>query len=138
MVGLDTSAFIYHLEGASPYAECTSSVFDELACGSFRGVTSVLTLMELSVKPLQMGRSDVADEYEVLLVNFPNLLIVDLNRDTVRSAAELRANYRLWPADALQIAACPEAGATAFLTNDRVLRRVAELEVVLLEDLLLR
>lgn len=134
MVGLDTSPFIYHIEGTTAYAECTHLVFEELARGSFRGVTSVLTLMELSVKPLQLGRPDVADEYEVLLVNFPNLSIIDLNRDTARKAAELRANYRVRPADALQLSACLEAGATAFLTNDRALKRVADLEVVLLDD----
>ncbi len=134
LVGLDTPPFIYHLEGKSPYVEHTGSLFDELARDSFRGVTSVLTLMEISVKPLQMARSDIADEYEVLLVNFPNLAIVDLDRMTVRKAAELRANYRLRSADALQLAACLRAGATAFVTNDHALGRVTELEVVLLED----
>ncbi|MDO8669829.1 MAG: type II toxin-antitoxin system VapC family toxin [Dehalococcoidia bacterium] len=134
VVGLDTSPFIYHLEGSSPYAQCSSSLFDDLARGSFRGVTSVITLMEISVKPLQMARPDIADEYEVLLVNFPNLSILDLDRGTVRKAAELRAIHRIRAADALQIAACLRAGATAFVTNDRALKRVTELDVVLLED----
>ncbi|MBI2863247.1 MAG: type II toxin-antitoxin system VapC family toxin [Chloroflexi bacterium] len=134
LVGIDTAPFIYHLEGKSPYADCTSSLFDELARGSFDAVTSVLTLMELAVKPLQMARPEVADEYEVLLVNFPNLRIVDLNRSAARQAAELRAKYRLRSADALQLAACLRAGATAFVTNDRALRQVMELEVVLLGD----
>jgi predicted nucleic acid-binding protein len=51
-----------------------------------------------------------------------------------RCAAELRASYRLRPADALQVAACLVYGATAFLTNDRDLRRIGDLQVLLLED----
>jgi predicted nucleic acid-binding protein len=37
--------------------------------------------------------------------------------------------------DALQIAACLAHGAEAFVTNDRRLRRVTEIEVKVLEDL---
>ncbi|MBI2848711.1 MAG: type II toxin-antitoxin system VapC family toxin [Chloroflexi bacterium] len=133
-IGLDTSVFIYHLEGASRYAPCAGVVFDELARGGFKGVSSVLTLMELVVKPLQLGRPDVADEYEVLVANYPHLVIAEINRPTVRRAAGLRARHGLRPADALQVAACLEHGATAFLTNDRDLRRITETQVVLLED----
>ncbi|MDO8692306.1 MAG: type II toxin-antitoxin system VapC family toxin [Dehalococcoidia bacterium] len=133
-IGLDTSVFIYHLEGVSRYEACTGVVFDELATGGFEGVSSVLTLMELAVRPLQLGRPDVANEYEVLVGNFPNLTITEIGRPTVRRAAELRARYGLRPADALQVAACLEHGATAFLTNDRDLRRVKEMQVILLED----
>lgn len=134
LIGLDTSVFIYHLEGVSRYAACAGVVFDELATGGFEGVSSVLTLMELAVRPLQLGRPEVADEYEVLLANYPHLTIAEIDRRTVRRAAELRARHGLRPADALQVAACLEHGATAFLTNDRDLRRVTETQVILLDD----
>jgi predicted nucleic acid-binding protein len=134
-VGLDTSPFIYHIEGVSLYATTVDIVFDELIRGTFAGVTSVLTLMELTVKPLQLGFRDVADEYEMVLSTYPSLTIVGFDQATARRAAELRAIYRLRPADALQVAACLQGGATAFLTNDRGLRRVTEeIHVLLLED----
>lgn len=94
----------------------------------------MLTLMEIAVKPLRLGRPDVAEEYEALLVSFPNLFIADLDRATMRVAADLRANHRLRPADAVQVAACIRRGATAFVTNDAGLRRVGEIQVLLLED----
>jgi predicted nucleic acid-binding protein len=50
-------------------------------------------------------------------------------------AAELRARYRLKLADALQLALALQAGCEAFLTNDLALRRVAELRVLVLDDL---
>jgi predicted nucleic acid-binding protein len=128
--------FIYHIEGHSRLAEPAGIVLDELARGAFVGVTSVLTLMEIAVRPLQVGRPDVAEEYELLLTTYPNLVVAAIDRRTARRAAELRATHRLRPADALQIAACLQQGATAFLTNDRELRRVGELHVFVLEDFL--
>jgi predicted nucleic acid-binding protein len=94
----------------------------------------VLTLMEIAVKPLQLGRPEVADEYDVLLATYPHLTVADIDRPIARRAAELRASYRLRPADAVQVGTCLHHGATAFLTNDRGLRRVGELELLLLDD----
>ena len=133
-IGVDTPIFIYHFEGTTHLAGLAGVALDELAGGAFTGVTSVLTLMEIAVKPLQMGRPDVAEEYEVLLANYPNLVIAAIDRPTARRAAELRAEYRLRPADALQVAACLEQGATAFLSNDRELRRITDLQVWMLAD----
>ncbi len=133
-IGLDTSVFIYHIEERGPFAEAAGVAMDELANGAFVGVTSVLTLMEIAVRPLQLGRSDVAEEYEVLLANYPNLEVAAIDRPTARRAAELRARHRLRPADALQVAASLEHRATAFLTNDRDLRRVSEVDILLLAD----
>jgi predicted nucleic acid-binding protein len=133
-IGVDTPVFIYHIEGTTHLAGLAGVAMDELAGGAFTGVISVLTLMEIAVKLLQMRRPDVAEEYEVLLANYPNLAIAALDRPTARRAAELRAEYRLRPADALQVAACLEQGATAFLSNDRELRRITHLQVWMLDD----
>lgn len=133
-LGLDTSVFIYHIEGSARFAAPAGVALDELASGAFTGVTSILTLMEIAIKPLQIGRPDVAEEYEVLLANHPNLAVTAIDRPIAHRAAELRARHRLRPADALQVAACLEQGATAFLTNDRELRRITELQILILED----
>lgn len=133
-MGLDTAVFIYHIEGSPRFAGPAGIVFAELNRGTFQGLTSVLTLMELAVKPLQLGRQDIADEYEVVLAAYPHLRVVPLDRGTARRAAELRASSRLRPADVFQVAACLQHRATAFVTNDRDLRRVTGLQVILLED----
>lgn len=75
-------------------------------------------------------------DYARAISSYPHLLIVGLDRASARRAAELRAAHRLRPADALQVGACLEHGATALLTNDRGLRRVSELKVLLLDDFL--
>lgn len=134
LVGVDTSIFIYYLEGVRDYAELVEPVFDEIEAGSFGGVTSIVTLLELAVRPIQIGRPDIADEYEARLTIFPNLSIREFSQHTMRQAATLRARYQLRTPDAMQVAACLEGGATAFLTNDIRLRRVTELKVIILND----
>jgi predicted nucleic acid-binding protein len=134
MVGFDTSIFIYHIEEVPRYSTAAAEAFDSLANGSILGVTSMLTLMEIVVRPLQMGRPEIADRYGVLLNAFPHLIIPNLDQFTARQAAEFRAAYGLKPAGALQVAACVQQGATAFLTNDKMLRRLVEVETLLLDD----
>lgn len=133
-VGIDTPVFIYQFEADTPVAVAAGIALDELAAGRFLGVTSPITLMEILVQPLRMARQEVADTYELLLLRFPNLRVQTIDAATARVAAELRARHRIRPADALQIAASLQAGATAFLTNDHELRRVNELQVILLDD----
>ena len=135
MVGIDTSIFIYHLESNEKYAALTQKGFSSMESGKWRGVTSTITLMEINVHPWRVGREDVARKYETLLMNFPNLEIVDINRDVARVAAQLRARFDVRPPDALQVAASLVAGAHGFLTNDRRLSGLQSLtEVVVLDD----
>lgn len=135
-VGLDTSIFIYELENVSPYVEVTSQFFRRLMVGGIEAVTSILTLLELTVHPLQIGHSDLADDYEAAVSTYPNLEVIAVDHRIVRRAAELRAAYRLTPIDAVQVASAIVAGATSFLSNDRRLTRVAEIDVLLLDDML--
>jgi predicted nucleic acid-binding protein len=135
VVGLDTSIFIYHLEANATYAPLTKIAFENMEKGKFKGVTSTITLMELTVLPWRMGHENGAREYEAVLVNFPNLSIVDVDRDVARLAAKLRADYNVSPADALQVAVGMQVGAKVFLTNDKrltVLQTV--IEILVLDD----
>ena len=133
-LGLDTSVFIYHIEGGSPFAPLAGEVFHALNRRSVSGVTSVLTLTELLVKPLQLGRLGLAARYETLVRATPGLAVVDVDGGIARRAATLRTTYNLRTADAIQVAVSLEHGATAFVTNDIRLRRVRELAVIVLAD----
>ncbi len=90
--------------------------------------------MEITVRPWQLGREQAAREYEAVLVHFPNLTIVDVDRNVARTAAQLRARYNVNPPDALQVAASLNFGAKAFFTNDKRLSRLQELIDVLVMD----
>ncbi len=136
-IGLDSSLFIYHFEAHPTYAPLTEVIFRGIEAGNWEAVTSTITLMELTVRPWQLEREDVAREYEALLVNFPHLTIAEIDRDVARQAAKLRALQRLRPADALQLATTLVYQRDAFITNDRRLARlVSVLDILILNDFL--
>jgi len=99
------------------FAATAERIFEKLRQGTFRGISSELTLMELTVRPLQLGRQDVADEYEVLIDDFPNLELAAISRDILLEAAALRARYKLRTPDAIQIATGIQTGATISVTQ---------------------
>ena len=135
VIGLDTSIFIYFLEDNLKYGPLAQITINGIEKGKWQGVTSTITLMEISVRPWQLGQETAAREYEAILVHFPNLSIVDIDRNVARTAAQLRAKYNVAPPDALQVAASLSYGAKAFLTNDKRLSRLQELiDVLVLDD----
>ena len=126
--------WIYHFEGHSKLAPFAGRVIESLEAGKFRGVASELTLLELTARPLQLGRQDVADDYEVLLGYFPNLELHPISREVLLEAAGLRARYRLRTPDAIQIVTGLHAGATLAVTNDDAWRNLPLIETVILSD----
>ncbi len=134
VIGLDTSVFIYFLENNEKYGPLARITINGIENGKWEGVTSTITLMEITVRPWQTGQESIAREYEAVLVHFPNLSVVDVDRDVARIAAQLRAKYNVAPPDALQVAASLNYGAKAFLTNDRRLSRLQDLIDVLVMD----
>jgi predicted nucleic acid-binding protein len=133
---IDTSVWIYHFEQNLTFGEAAGYVIEQLEAGRFRGVASELTLLELIVKPLQLGRQDAADDYETFLTYFPNLDLEPISRAILLEAAVLRARYRLRTPDAIQLATALKSGATLAITNDETWKHIAGIETLLLTDLL--
>jgi predicted nucleic acid-binding protein len=135
VIGLDTPIFIYFLENNDRYGPLAQLTLNGIEKGKWQGITSTITLMEITVRPWQLGRESAAREYEAVLVHFPNLSVVDVDRNVARAAAQLRAKYNVSPPDALQVAASLSFGAKAFLTNDKRLSRLQELmDVIVMDD----
>lgn len=134
-IGIDSVIFIYQIEAHPLYQPLAGAVLSGVVDGQYAGVTSVITLMEITVHPWRANLEMVAREYETLLVHFPNLQLVEITRSITRQAARLRARLGLRTPDALQIAAALEQGATAFVTNDHELRRASPLiKVIVVGD----
>ncbi len=137
LIGLDTSVWIYHLEENARYLPLTSEVLNQVQTGRPRGIISVLTLMELIVRPYRLDQPDVAAHYEALLSRFPNLMMVDVTQTVARRAAQLRGAYAIRAVDATLVATTLVAGGTAWVTNDRALGRLTPLlDVIVLDDFL--
>lgn len=131
---IDTSIWICHLEQHREWAGAAGAVLAAVEAGKWTGVASELVLLELTVKPLQLQRQDVADEYELRLTHFPHLDLLPVTREVLLDAAALRARYRLRTADAIQLATGLQAGATLAITNDAAWRRLPGMQVLLLSD----
>ena len=135
---IDTSVWIYHFEKHPRFGAAAGQVIANLEAGKFRGIASELTLLELTVRPLQLGRQDAADDYELLLSYFPNLQLEPISRGILLDAAALRARYRLRTPDAILLATGIQSSATAAVTNDKSWRSVSGIETVVLSDLAVR
>lgn len=127
--------FIYYLEDHPVYAPLVQPLFESLEKGSTKGITSVITLLEILVKPKRVGDREAVRDYLDFLTTYPHLTIVEVDLELVDMASDLRAKYAVRTPDALQVASALRAGATGFITNDPQLKRVTELEVLLLKEL---
>lgn len=128
-VAIDTAVFIYFIEEDPRFLPLIDPLFREADQGSRELVTSALTLLEVLVVPYHAGNRLLADRYEALLTRSRGIRLVDLTRDQLRAAAQLRASTGIKTPDALQLVAAIGAECQTFLTNDRRLPTVPGLQV---------
>jgi predicted nucleic acid-binding protein len=133
-LALDTSAFIYHLEAHPTHASRLRPIFRQIEGGRCRGVSSTLTFLEVLVQPYRTGDDERRAALAALLASFPGVTWIPLDLAVADRAASLRARYRLRTPDAIQLATAVHVSADVFLTNDRDLRRVEEVPVLLIDE----
>lgn len=135
-VALDTSIFIYFIEEHPLYLPLVEPLFEAIDAGELEAVTSSLTLLEVLVVPFRFSNGSLIDRYETLLTKSQGLRLVDLDRDFLRSVAQVRAATRAKTPDAMQLAAAMTAGCPVFLTNDDRIPSLPGLRALLLDDYL--
>jgi predicted nucleic acid-binding protein len=135
-IALDTSIFIYHLEDHPRYAKLAAQVFTWLERPGCAAATSTITMTELLVQPYRSFERRRVNAIRALLTTFPNLEWITPDLATADLAAQIRSEYRLQVSDALQAATAFGWGASLFLTNDHVFRRIKTLAALFLDDLL--
>lgn len=135
-VALDTQVFIYFIEENERFLRLVKPLFEAIDHGTLRAATSALTLMEVLVVPYRNGNSALADRYEALLTRSRGLRCVDIDRSVLKAAAQLRANFKLKPPDAIQVATALVARCSAFLTNDRRIPPIPGLKILQLNKYL--
>jgi len=82
------------------------------------------------VVPYRANDAALAARYEALLTRSRGVRMIDVTRDQLRRAAQLRASTGLRTPDALQLTAARDSGCSAFLTNDRRLPPIPGLRIV--------
>jgi predicted nucleic acid-binding protein len=129
-VAVDTAIFIYFIEENPRFLSEIVPLFKEADQGKRELITSALTLLEVLVVPYRAGNRFLAEQYEALLTRSRGIRLVELSRDQLRAAAQLRAATRVKTPDALQLVAAIGAGCTTFLTNNRRLPLVPGLRIL--------
>ena len=135
VVFLDTGPVIYLVEKNPQYDAVITSFFDQIDQGVISAVTSPITLAECLIVPVRSNQASLQQDYTQLIVNGSNTRFAPINRRAGIWAANLRAKYNLRLIDALQLGVALDTGCDAFLTNDAMLRRVVEINVIMVDDL---
>ncbi len=135
-IALDTSVFIYQLEANARYLPFTDQIFAWLERPGHTAVTSTITMTELLVLPYRKADQQQVDELYGVASTYPNLDWIAPDLEIADLAASLRAQYELKTPDALQAATALSAEASALVSNDRALKRLNMLEILILDDLL--
>ena len=136
IIGLDTAPFIYYIEDVALYADLLDPVFSLLENHALRAVTSTVTFAEILTKPFADKNFSLADEIKFTLKSFSSLSIAAIDEKLGEAAALIRARHTIRLPDALQVAAAIQEEASLFLTNDKRVKKVDALEVVVLSDFL--
>jgi len=111
-------------------------VFAWLEGSRAQAVTSTITMLELLVQPYRLSDIDRVNKFYALLSTFPHLEWIAPTLRIADLGAQLRAEHNLRAPDSLQAATAMVCNATGLISNDAKFRKLAGLEVIVLDDLL--
>lgn len=133
-VFIDTAPIIYFIEKHKRYINIVRPVFTEIDSGKIEALTSTITLLEVLVHPFKTNNEKLAERYREILLNSENLTTFEILHEVSEISSKLRAEYSIKTPDAIQIAVGILYGADKFLTNDPNLKKVIDIEVLVLDD----
>ena len=134
-VYIDTMTLIYTVERYPAYWRLLEPLWQTAQTGTVEIVSSELTLMETLIRPIATGNAALVQAFEQALLG-TDMRLLPISQPILREAASLRATTKLRTPDALHAATASHAGCVLFVTNDFGFRGVANLPLVILDDLL--
>jgi predicted nucleic acid-binding protein len=134
-LAFDSAPIIYYVEGRPGYTDRMRTIVRLMTKGQITAFSSVITLTEVLVKPLAQGNIKLVNNYRNMLLSGRAFHLISITPNIAEHGADLRARYNLKTPDALQIAVALDQHCDAFLTNDLGLKRVTEVQVLVLDEL---
>ncbi len=126
---LDTCIFIYFIEKHPEYNEKIAEILEYYLNKNTTFSTSVITHSEFCTMPYRTNNHLNIQQFELLLSQL-DIIPIEINRKIADDAAKLRAKYSsLRLMDALQISTAINQNCDAFLTNDRKLQQIIEIQI---------
>jgi len=133
---IDTAPLIHYIEDNELYSSVLDELFEQNLEMKVQLTTSTITLLEVLVLPLKTNNFDLVEKYKSLLCQSDTFEIWNIDMEIAEKAAELRAKYQLKTPDAIQISTAICRFSDYFLTNDKRLKIVSELNVLILDELI--
>jgi predicted nucleic acid-binding protein len=132
---LDTAPIIYFIEKNEKFYDVLEELFNGLTKGDFQTISSSLTLHEVLVQPYRLDKKELVYQYKEILLNSKGIMILPFTNEIADISARIRANYNFSTPDSIQISTALFGHAKIFLTNDKDLKKIKDIEIVLLDDL---
>lgn len=134
---IDTAPVIYYVEAHPEFGPIAKEVVAAFQSGSLAAFSSVITLTEVLSKPFEKGDEKLAKKFSEFLRHGKNLVVLEISERIAEEAGKLKGRYPyLKTMDAIQISAAIEAGTDAFLTNDKKLKQIKEIKILVMADFL--
>lgn len=134
---IDTAPIIYFIEKHSTYGKIVKKIIDFVQQKEKYILSSVLTLTEVLIKPVEKGDKILTEQFISFLKNEENLSLVEISIEIAEKAGKLRGEYPfIRTVDAIQIATAIEGTADIFITNDKKLRQIKKMKILILDDYL--
>ncbi len=112
----DTNLFIYLFENYGAFSKSVAELRTRMLERGDQLLTSTLTLGEVLVKPIELGKTELSDKYEEAIATTSLLLPFDAKAAKIYAA--LRCDRSLRAPDAIQLACAAAVGVDLFITND--------------------
>lgn len=131
----DTNPIIYLLDGTAPFSQKVQNFILDAKKNNSELYTSTITDAEFIVKPLEEKQFNKIALYYGFL-NTLGFLKCFINEQIAERSAQIRVKYKsIKLADSLQIASAIESDCNIFLTNDKQLKQISEINIQLIDDL---
>jgi predicted nucleic acid-binding protein len=132
---IDTAPIIYYIEAHSIYGPISKEIVNFFQSEEREAFSTVLTLTEVLAKPMKIGDEKLVDRFAEFLKYGRNFTLIEISEKIAERAGRLRGRYtELRTIDAVQLASAIENGIEIFITNDKKLKKVDEIKVVVLDD----
>lgn len=133
---LDTAPIIYYFECKEPFIKTMDEIFGMVYEFDVQVVTSFVSYIEVLTAPAKMGNRLLVAKYRDFLTNSEQLSIYPLDVSVADKTVYYRSKYNLKTPDAIQLAVAELCGADFVLTNDASWKKVSEVNVKILGELI--
>ena len=121
---LDTAIFIYYLEQNPFYFNNNDTAL----------FTSAVTIEEYCVFPVSENNHESIENFDKFIDGM-DISVIPVSRTIALEAAKFRAKYKgIKALDAIHLATAYISGCSLFVTNDKQLKQIQELNVVTMDD----